>query len=775
MPDFNNHASERSSDRNLIRATLLTYLSYWPLLIVLLVIFSALGWLYIRFVPPVYQVKASIVVKDEKKGSDESKMVESLDLFTSKKIVENEIEIIKSQSLTQEVVEKMALYAPIYREGKVIDQGLYSESPVHIVFKTPRNIRPAKKLHFKWDEAQKIVTFEGKSYPVTEWINSQYGTFKFVLNEAPFRQPVSGEYYFSVVPVTSLAEDIVNDLEVEAPNKLATVINISLKDEDEERGKMFLNELIAAYDRAVVRDKNALANNTLSFVEERLGNIEHELDSIEALVETFKSDNKIVDINTQGQLFLRQVGENDQKMGDISMQLAILEQVENYVNGKGGKGGIVPSTLGVSDPVLSSLLDKLYTAELEYEKLKTLAPENNPMLIALKDQIDKIKPSIRENIMSQRRGLLAGKSDLATTNKKYSSVLRTMPQKERELLEISRQQAIKSDIYTFLLKKREEASLAYASSVPDSRLIDSAQVSKKPVSPNKLLVIGLVLFIPFIIVFIVVSIKELFNSTIDKRAEIENLTQVPILAEFVKDRSKSALVVSEGDQSFIAEQFRQLRTTLSFLGINSKKKKILVTSSIASEGKTFISANLGISLALAHHKVALLEMDLRRPALASLFGIDGSEGISQYLNGDKDIEHIIKRCEGYKNLFIIPSGPIPPNPSELLLGGRLAELFRFLEDGFDYLIIDTTPVSPVTDAYILSPLCDATLYVMRQGVTPRAIVQNLDQYKGVRSLKNMAIVFNGVNGRDFGEYGYRQGYSYVREKAGKRKKHKAAL
>jgi capsular exopolysaccharide synthesis family protein len=243
----------------------------------------------------------------------------------------------------------------------------------------------------------------------------------------------------------------------------------------------------------------------------------------------------------------------------------------------------------------------------------------------------------------------------------------------------------------------------------------------------------------------------------------------------VKDRSKSALVVSEGDQSFIAEQFRQLRTTLSFLGINSKKKKILVTSSIASEGKTFISANLGISLALAHHKVALLEMDLRRPALASLFGIDGSEGISQYLNGDKDIEHIIKRCEGYKNLFIIPSGPIPPNPSELLLGGRLAELFRFLEDGFDYLIIDTTPVSPVTDAYILSPLCDATLYVMRQGVTPRAIVQNLDQYKGVRSLKNMAIVFNGVNGRDFGEYGYRQGYSYVREKAGKRKKHKAAL
>ena len=266
------------------------------------------------------------------------------------------------------------------------------------------------------------------------------------------------------------------------------------------------------------------------------------------------------------------------------------------------------------------------------------------------------------------------------------------------------------------------------------------------------------------------SFKDLFNSTVNSREEIESLTRIPVLGEFVRDRSKSVIVVSEGDHSFIAEQFRQLRTTLSFLGINSRKKKILITSAVASEGKTYISANLGISLALARHKVVILEMDLRRPALASMFGVDSSDGISQYLNGDRDIEHIIKRSEVHDNLFVIPSGPIPPNPSELLLSDRLKDLFKFLEDGFDYILIDTSPVTPVTDAYILSPLCDATLYVMRQGVTPRAIVKNLDQYNGVRTLKNLAIIFNGVNGRDFGEYGYRQGYSYLQRGAGSRKK-----
>jgi capsular exopolysaccharide synthesis family protein len=336
-------------------------------------------------------------------------------------------------------------------------------------------------------------------------------------------------------------------------------------------------------------------------------------------------------------------------------------------------------------------------------------------------------------------------------------MLQTIPEKEKELLEISRQQGIKNGIYTFLLQKREETALAYASEVADSRLVDAAE-SYGPVSPKKPLtyLISLVAALALGVLFI--SLKEVVNRNILFSTEIEKFTTAPILGEIAFEPSKKQLVIGDGKRTFVAEQLRQLRTSLGYLGINSRKKKILVTSTISGEGKSFISANLGVSLALMGKKVVLVELDLRKPKLSRMFEVDHSSGLTNYFIGDKEPEQIIRQTAYNENLFVIPSGPVPPNPSELILNGRLQELFAYLEDHFDYVIADTSPISPVTDAYIISPMCDATLYIVRHGVTPRSYIKRLDEHLRTKPLNNMAIVFNGVKGRGFGKYGYGYGY-----------------
>jgi tyrosine-protein kinase Etk/Wzc len=759
---------------NLLRTLLLKYLSYWPLFLALLIICGAGAWLYLKFKVPVYDVKATIIIKDEQKGIDDAQILQSLNVFSSKEIVENEIEIIKSQTLAQEVVRNLSLYAPISEKRGLAGHSAYITSPIRIVAKSPDSLRFVEKVYFTYNAAKQQVNIHDTIYSLNQWMNSPYGLLKFMPNPdySHTDNDKTGPLYFSIVPVASMASGIAEGLDVGASNKLSSVVNITWKDEVPQRGKAIVNELIAAYNRAAIADKNTLAANTLSFVDDRLRYITHDLDSIEANLQHFKTQNNIVDITEQGKQFLQSVGENDQKISQMNMQLAILDQVENYVSGKVHTGGIVPSTVGITDPELSNLLDKLYTAELEYEKMKKIAPENNPMLVSITNQINKIKPSVLENIQSQRKGLIAGKENIAATNSKYSSMLNTIPVKERQLLEISRQQTIKNDIYNFLLQKREEAAISYASTVANNRLVDSAMASQNPVSPNKpvIYIIAVIIALGAGIGFI--ETKDLLNNNISSQAEIEKYTSIPIIGELVKSDSKNPIVVNEFNQSFIAEEFRQLRTALNYLGINSRKKRLLITSTISAEGKSFVASNLAISIALTNKRVALIDLDLRRPALATMLNVSDAEGISQYLKGEKEIESIIKRTEHSNNLFLIPSGPITNNPSELLLNGKIGELFTYLEGLFDFIIVDTAPVNPVTDASILSPLCDATLYVIRQEVTPRMFVQKLDRYSRIKSLKNIAIVLNGAKGKGFKKYddSYSYGYKYIESRKAKNAK-----
>lgn len=756
-------------EQNLLAQLMFKYIPYWPLFLTLMIACVVSAWVYIKITVPLHESTAAILIKDEKKGVDDSKMIESLNLISTKKIVENEIEVLKSRSLMNEVVKKLRLYAPIYGEAEWDDRSAYAISPIKVEARYPDSVIESEKVFFQWDPGASVVVINQKKYPVDQWVTTPFGELKFMETGRP---QVDQILYFSLVNPKRITLDLLKSLNVASVNKLSTVVTLTIRDEVPSRAEDILNKLIEVYSSAAVRDRNSLAANTLAFLEERLALVAHGLDSIELRLQMYKSSKGAVDIGSQGRLFLQNVSTNDQKVSDINIQLAAIDQVERYLASKSDRGGVVPSSLGISDPLLSELLTKVNDAELQREKLLKTTGENSPLVISNSDQIAKLKGAILENIQNQRRSLVASKSNLYSTNNNYSSLLQTIPQKERDLVEISRQHAIQNNIYSFLVQKREEATLSNSSSIADNRIVDKAESSFYPVSPNKKIVYGLAIIAALGLSIAVLAAKDLLGKKVLYRSEIESMTSFPIISEIGFQSTKDTLVIGEGNNGRLAQQFRKLRASLTFIGIGVKRKKILITSSIAGEGKSFTAANLGLSIALTGKKVVLVELDLTNPSLSAKLNISDHKGMSTFLAGVNDPEEIIRRTDLSPNLFVIPAGTLPHNPSELIMSDRLPGILTYLEGIFDYILIDTAPVGALSDAYVVAPLCDATLYIVRHAHTPKIVVQRLDQTNKINELNNLVIVFNGVRSRGFSKdsYGYGYGYDYGVEHKKKTKK-----
>ncbi len=756
-----------TQEENLISWLIFRFMPYWPLFLLFLILSIGAAYAYLRYTNAKYEATATLIIKDEKKGYDDSKMMESLDLINPKNIIENEVEVLQSRTVMDTVIRALHLYAPQFEEGKIKTTSAYLTSPITIEAANPDGFNESEKdekIYFRYNAAKAWISLnDSLVFKLNEWVKTPYGTLKFMLNKKYQASDEAKPLYFTLLPPREAVQDLLANLTVTPSSKLSTIVYLNFIDEVPERGEDILNELIKSYNFAAINEKNVLAKNTLSFVEDRLNAVGKDLDSIENKIQRYKSGKGAVDISTQGQLFLQNVSTNDQKMSDVSMQLAVLDQVEKSVTSKYNSGGIVPSTLGVNDPVLSQLLNKLYASELEYEKLKSTVGENNHLLVSVTDQINKIRPDILENIQSQRRGLVASKGNINTTNGMYNSMLKTIPGKERELLEISRQQSIKNGIYSFLLQKREETALSFSSTASDSRIVDKAESSIEPVSPKPKIIYLMAMIAAIALAIGIISLRELLNGKILYRQELEAMTSFPILGEVAYQKGGTPIVIERGKRTFIAEEFRKLRVSLPFLGIGEGAKKILVTSSIPGEGKSFIASNLAVSLSLTGKKVVLVDFDLNNPTLNNVFGNKDDPGVSDYLAGKVEPEEIIRRLADHPDLFFVASGSVPDNPSELISHGSVKTLIEYLENSFDFVVMDTAPVVPVSDTYLLSGYCDATLYVVRHKYTPKTMIKRLDESNKINSLTNPAIVFNGIKPRGFfnKNYGYGYGYGYV--------------
>lgn len=732
------------------------YIPYWPLFLILIAICCFGAWNYIRKMPIKFEATVSILLKDEEGGPNESKILESLDLLSSKKNVQNEIEVLRSRTMLTEVVKKLHLSVSVFEENSDKTRPAYVSSPVLIKAANPDNLKEVEKVSFSLEPKKNFIKLNGHRYPLGQWVKTSYGVLKF--EKRPFATVVNKSYFFSIRKPNNVANEIRANLNI-APLPKTSMVVLKLKDLEPQKAIDILNSLAEVYNKASLDEKNFLAANTLTVVDDRIKHLENDLDSLEQKIQLYKSREGIVDLGTQGNIFLQNLNANDQKETQINFQLEALAQAEYYVKAKEKVGALVPSTIGISDPMLSDLLQLLFKSNMEYENLKKSSPESNPILQANRNEIEKIRASLLENVINQRKVLNANLRKINTDNRAYASKLSTLPQKEKALLDLNRRQAIKSNVYTFLLQKREETAFSHAAAVADNRLIDAAEAYMLPTSPSKPVVYVLAVVLGLLAGIGVVSGKELLNTKILFRAEIESFTQSPVIAEISHIKEKATLVVHNDKKTFAVEQFRHLRAAMGLFDKIGSKRKLMITSSIAGEGKSFISSNLALSLALAGRKVVLLDLDLRNPRNTEAFGFIGSEGVAEFLEGGKEPSEIIRQTD-FEQLHVIPAGNSNWNSLELLLNGRLDVLLKYLAEQYDYVIADTSPVDPVTDASVLSDYFDSTVFVIRHGYTPKTVIRFLENNKKVKALKNLLIVFNGVKQRGFMNSGYGFGYGY---------------
>jgi tyrosine-protein kinase Etk/Wzc len=755
-------------ENNGFHQILTKFIPYWPIFIIAFAISATCLYFYLKFTVPIYETTASVLIKDEKKGQEDSKMEEVLNVFGTKKIVENELEIFHSNSLIISVVKKLGLYAPVYEEKGWRGLGTtsaYLTSPVIVEVPDPSDIDEVRKIYFHFSKTDSTIYINETKYPLNEWINSPWGTIRFLAN--PHYSPSTKKpreivkYYFDLITLDHATNGVLGNLTVSAVSKLSSIINLSIKDPIPVRGESIISEIIIAYNEASAERKSSIAIKTLKFIEDRLKNASRELDSVESSIQRYRDATGVVNMSEQSRQYLESIETNDRQLSTFNIQLSALDEVEKYVQAKSNNGNIVPSTFNINDPSLSSLLTKLSNAQAQYEKLRRTTAENNPIMLSLQDEIEKTKPNILENIRSERKNIDAGKATLMQAKDRYNSMLSTVPQKERQLVEVSRQQNIKNDIYSFLLQKKEETAYSITSILPDCYIVSNPTTSSVPVSPKKPFLGILALVIPAGFCIVLISLRDVFNSKILYRTDIEKITKYPIIGEIIQEKLKSKIVTENAERSFIAEQFRLIRTALKHQGSPpGNVKRILVTSCIKGDGKSFISTNLAMSLARSGKKVALFELDLHQPKLREIFDLPSSNGITDYLLGNVSEEEIIFPTTKHANVFLIPAGHLVEEPSELLVNGKLEILFNYLDKKFDTLVIDTAPLKVLTDGLVIAPFCNLILNVIRHNHTPKSHISMLNKDMASYNIDNVAIIFNGIRNRGFGKYSYGFGHGY---------------
>ncbi|MGX5857985.1 GumC family protein [Dyadobacter jiangsuensis] len=747
------------------------YYRYWYLFPLFIFLALTAAFFYLQITSPVYSTKTSILIKEEKSigGSQGDILSEMSSQFGGNKTVENEMEVFKSQTLMEQVVKELTLDVAYTTKSGLRTINLYKTSPIVVKAevitpfgqKKPLKIHVVDNAHFRFNDEESLFSFNQR-------FNNAWGAF--VVTKGVPSAVTEVDVHFG--EIKNIAEGILNHLTVEQPNVKSTVLELTYEDSDVQRSKDILNKLLDVYVQSSLNDKNSEASNTLKFIENRLGLITGELGDVEKDVEAYKTNQGITDISAESQLFLENIKENDSKLNEVNTKISILESVENYIQNS-GEGAVAPATYMIDDPVLVSLLTKFNELELQRERYARTTSPNNPLLQTINTQLAGTRQSIRENVQNLKRGMAVTKRNLENINNRFSAGLRSIPKKEREFVGIKRQQSIKEELYLYLLQKREETALAYASTVTDSRLIDAPISSFHPIRPKRLMVWLSACASGIIIPILLINLLFLLNNTVQRREDIEKVTHSSILGEIGQMKGNvngvpgEESIIKMTSRNAVAEQFRALRTNLQYLG-DGNCRVIMFTSSIGGEGKSFVSINLAASLAYSDKRVLLIGLDLRKPTLHERLGVPNRFGASNCLIGQGNYDDFIQSTGVHPKFDVLASGPIPPNPSELLSNGKLPNLLNEMRGKYDYILIDSPPYGLVTDSALIAEHVDATLYIVRFNYTILDHLKRIGDLQRARRFNNLSVIFNGVNyGAGYG-YGYGYGgygYGYYSEES----------
>ncbi len=759
-----------------------TFRAYWPLYVSAFLIMALMAFLFLRYTSPTFQVTAKILIKDEKKtgvGGGASSLISELDLFGGKKIVENELEILRSRPIIEKVVKGTHSNVHVIRNGRIRDVLENLDFPIEFAPLYPDSIIDADKiLRFEWKDNALFINGAAQEFKSDTliWIGrNKSESFRVILDRARLNECLGEDYFVNTISMPKEVKGILENLELATTNKNTSVIQLNFETKNLQRGQKILNDIIDAYANAAIDDKRQIAEFTLDFIEDRLSLVTSQLDSVEKDIESFKETNSIVDLSQQGKLFLESVRGQDEELNKIAIQLSVVRDIENYVNGKSNHPGNMPSLVGITDPLLNSLLPKLYDMEFAYNKRKNVVGERDEQLIVMEDEMKKLRSNIKESVNQTKRNLEISQTQLKTDLQSKMVTLTSLPGKERMLLDISRQQAIKNSIYTFLLEKREESAISFASTVSDVRVVEPAEGDIDPVRPNKMLVFFIAVMLSVFVPSVYIYYREVLTGKIKFRSDIESRTKLTVLGEVLQGEVASEFIISSDNRSPVAESLRSVRSKMSYYLSGEGCHVVLLSSCLPGEGKSFITTNLGLSLALMGKKTVVIAADMRKPRLHKAFGVQGTQGLSQVLIGKMPVSESIVSTQ-FENLSIIPPGAIPPNPAELLLNGRFKEMIAELRQSYDYVLIDTPPLGLISDAEIMADQADLSLFVVRHDHSLKeAVGKILGPINAESKFWPSAIVFNGLKGRGMsrygrgygygGGYGVGYGYSYGDEKA----------
>jgi tyrosine-protein kinase Etk/Wzc len=745
-----------------IKELFFKYLRFLPLFILSLSLALTVAYIYLRYTTPVYQSGGSLVLKDQQSigGGDQNEKFQQLFVDDRSKNIQNEIEYLKSQPLMERVVDALNLNFSYYAKGKVKEQNVYHNAPFHIETIQLRDTVEFRLLLKIKNNVSFTVDNDNKTYLFGESFTTAHGDFRLVRNGF---SEMNKEYKLIFRPTPSMASLLRSTVAVSPKSNGSGILLLSMESDNPYLASDVINQLMKEYQQATIEDKNITTRQMIQFIDGRLKIVSHELDSVTNKMLAFQQANHVQDMEGTSSYFSK-VESTNKEVEDQRMQLNVLQLIQDYINDSKNASNLVPSSFNINDPTLGGLIGAYNAAQLERKNMiDSQIPAENPKVKQKDDQLAILRKNIMENIRNLRNVYNAFLNNTYHKNAIAESELRSLPAKQQILVEIKRQLDNKLAIYNLLVSKREESAISLAATISNIKVLDKSYPSLTPVNPKPRSIQTIALIVGLIIPSLIVFIMELLDDKIKTREDIEKLTNATILGEVGHSSEAETLVVTPKSRGFVAEQFRIIRSNLQYVITQTPKPVILVTSSFSGEGKSFVSTNLGAVIALAGKKTIVLEFDIRKPKILSGLNIPKRPGLTNYLLGTAKLEDLPIAVSNYENLFVLACGPLPPNPAEILLDSKLKDLFTYLKENFDVVVMDTAPVGMVSDALSLSQYADCCIYIVRQGVTHKKQIGLLEEFNREQKLPKVSIVLNDIKlragyGYYYGRYGYGYGY-----------------
>ena len=784
--EFANERQREADDEKIdIQEVLFKYIIHWPWFVGAVLVCLIGAWIYLRMATPVYNISATVLIKDDKKGGNTGGMagLEELGvsgLISSSQNIDNELEVLRSKTLVKEVVNQLNLYVSYTDEDEFPSKNMYKTSPI-IVSLTPQEAEKlsdpmiVEMLLYPQGSLDVGVTIGDKEYQkhfekLPAVFPMDEGTLAFfqspdslMANKDTTEESSAQNVRRITAKINSpmkVARVYCENLTIEPTSKTTSVAVISLKNSSLQRGQDFINQLLEMYNRNTNNDKNEIAQKTAEFIDERIDIISKELGNTEANLENFKRNAGITDLTSEAQIALTGNAEYEKKRVENRTQISLLEDLRKYI--RGNEYEVLPSNVGLQDAALVATIERYNEMLVERKRLLRTSTENNPAIVNLDTSIRAMKSNVQATLDGTLQGMLITKADLDREANRFSRRISDAPGQERQFVSIARQQEIKAGLYLMLLQKREENAIALAATANNAKIIDEAIADDIPVSPKRKIIYLIALVLGVGIPVGIIYLIGLTKFKLEGRADVEKLTTVPIVGDIPltdeKNEKDGSIAVFENQNNLMSETFRNIRTNLQFM-LQNDKKVILVTSTVSGEGKSFISANLAISLSLLGKKVVIVGLDIRKPGLNKVFRLSTKEkGITLYLaNPDTDLMSLVQPSDVNKNLSILPGGTVPPNPTELLARDGLDKAIEILKKNFDYVILDTAPVGMVTDTLLIGRVADLSVYVCRADYTHKVEYTLINELAEEKKLPNICTVINGVDLKRR-KYGYYYGY-----------------